>query len=163
MCGMKPCSACERARAAKINGTMKLPKSQSKVNFAHLGGMLLGYKAAVVATQKMKDAAIKKDPTKTGLLSGMTGGLLKTALGIGIGMYTKPGTLLNGVGMGVAMNGGVQLAGELGVAMSVAGLQGGRLGLGADARYNRLNSQIAGNGNLREMGEQRQKVYAKVA
>ncbi len=154
MCqGMKSCKACER-KAAQINGTMKLPKA-SKVNFAHMGGMLVGYKVAQVATTMVR----KKDAT-TGFLDGTVGGLIKTAAGIGIGMYSKPGSLMQGIGDGVAFNGGVTLLNSFGVSMS--GLQGGRLGLGAEARYNRLNSQIAGGREV-PMGEQRERVFTNVA
>ena len=150
---MKPCSACER-KAAKINGTMKLPKA-SKVNFAHMGGMLVGYKVAQVVTTK-----VRKADAATGLLDGTVGGAIKLAAGIGLSMYSKPGSLMQGIGDGVAFNGGDTLLNSFGVSMS--GLQGGRLGLGADARYNRLNSQIAGGREV-PMGEQRERVYANVA
>jgi hypothetical protein len=133
---------------------MKLPKA-SKVNFGHMGGMLIGYKVADVATTMVR----KKDAT-TGFLDGTMGGIIKVGGGILLGMYSKSGSLLQGIGDGVAFNGGVTLLRGFGVSMS--GLQGGRLGLGADARYNRLNSQIAG-GREAQMGEQRERVYANVA
>ncbi len=156
---MKRCTACERAAAAKINGTMKLPKA-SKVNFAHMGGMLLGYKVATEATKIVRGKNSDGTPKATGMLDGFMGGAIKTGAGILLGMYSKPGSLMQGIGDGVAFNGGVQLLNQVGVSMS--GLQGARLGLGADARYNRLNSQIAGGREV-PMGEQRERVYANVA
>jgi hypothetical protein len=152
---MTRCTTCER-NAAKINGTkMKLPKA-SKVNFVHMGGMLVGYKVAGVATGMVR----KKDAT-TGFLDGTMGGAIKAAVGLGLSAYSKPGSFMQGVGDGVAFNGATTLLNSFGVSMS--GLEGARMGMGADVRYNRLTSQIAGNSNVREMGEQRQKVYAKVA
>jgi len=157
---MKPCSKCDAARAAasKING-MKNYKPKSKVNFAHMGGMLVGYKVANEVTKMVRG---KKDgvPNPTGMLDGTVGSLIKTAAGIGLSMYSKPGSLLQGVGDGIAFNGGVGLLTGFGVSMS--GLEGARMGMGANVRYNRLASQIAGHDNVREM-EPRQKVYANVA
>lgn len=149
MCkGMKKCSKCEAAaRAHQISGTMK---KSSSISAARLGGMAVGYAGSRFLSKKVT------------FLQGTIGGVVKTAAGIGLSMYSKPGSMMQGLGDGVFLQG----VDTLGTSTGIFGLQPGRLGLSDTARMRRLNNAIGGDGSLSggsDAAVGRRRVYAKVA